>query len=151
VREDVEDSRLGKVIKCNECHAMSVATHTPDPTVPGRRGRSKKHGEPKPEKIYEGVLLSAEIAVVLSTGDIPGCYDILDLVFAQASSNEVQKENTSFADVFKIAKHRLAREAEHLEADGVIHIQFDFRTTKSPRALEVLACGTAVKLRPLPS
>src|ERR1700722_4868756 len=42
VREGLDDSRLGQLVKCNECHAMSVATHTPDPNDERRPSKKRR-------------------------------------------------------------------------------------------------------------
>jgi hypothetical protein len=158
VRDGLDDSVLGKTIKCNECHGMSVAAHTPDPNEirPAVKPRPPA-AEPEtfavlpfPQSSGDAMPILETPGVVLSTGDIPGRYDIIDLVFAHASSNESPLEGVPFAEVFTTVKGRLAQQAGQLGANAVIHIHFDFRTAKTvmelPRSFEVFASGTAVRI-----
>lgn len=130
---------------------MSVATHTPDPLAEPAPVKSKPAGpaaaKPATEEVVQGQSVPT---VVLSTGDIRIQYEIIDLVFAQATSNEFAEEGVPFEEVFKAVKSRLAQEALKLGANGVAHIRFEFRTAKTvlelPRSHEIYACGTAVRL-----
>jgi Putative heavy-metal-binding len=155
VREDLDESRLGDMVKCNECHAMSVAAHTPDPN---RRRRKPKGQAPPAARIMPvGMAVLVEETppskVVLCTGDYPGEYEVVDLVCAQAMSPPAQAEGLGFADVVQTVKNRLAEEARQVAADAVINVRVEFASARTgvdqPRAFEVFACGTAVKLRPI--
>jgi len=157
VREDLDEARVGSTVKCNECHAMSVVTHTPDPLT--KRRKIKLKGAPTttlPEIRPVGMAVLVEESppskVVLCTGDYPGDYEIVDLVCAQGTSQPAESENVGFADAVQIVKNRLTEEARKVGADAVIHVRVDFASartgTDQPRVFEVFACGTAVRLRP---
>ena len=164
VREDVDDSLLGKTIKCNDCHAMSVATHTPEPNaerpVPPPRIPMPPAAQPETVSLAPIAPWSEPLPPVpqlqsprmlLSTGDIPQKYEIIDLVFTHGSSSDGALKGVEPPQAFQILADWLGQTAQRAGADAVIHIRFDFQFAQGflgTRAFEVFAYGTAVKLVP---
>lgn len=164
VRDGVDDSLLGKVIKCNDCHAMSVARHTPEPNSVLESAVLTKipvKAEPQPETITlspiapwpapspPGPPLVSTPYVLLSTGDIREQYEIVDLVFTHGSSSEGDLKGVEPPQAFQILADWLGQTALKAGANAVIHIRFDFKIAQGilgNRAFEVFAYGTAVKV-----
>lgn len=159
VREALDEALLGKTIKCNDCHGMYVAKHTPDPN---KKRPTRKANRQAVAGVEEDTTIMPALAdnsgrsafvgrdVVLSTSGLPKGSEIVDLVFAHSAMSEAPAQGASFNEVFQNVKHRLAQEAARIGADAVINIQFDFKTDANSvepgRSFEVFACGTAVRL-----
>jgi len=166
VRDRVDDSLLGKAIKCNDCHAMSVARHTPEPNSvqePAVLSKISVNPGPQTETVSITPLapwpepaspqvpsLQSSAHILLSTGDIRDKYEIVDLVFAHGSTAEGALKDVEPPQAFQILADWLGQTALKAGANAVIHIRFDFKIAQGflgNRAFEVFAYGTAVKLR----
>jgi hypothetical protein len=164
VRDDIDDSLLGKPIKCNDCHAMAVAKHTPEPNYVQEAavlGNVAVKPASAPETISltpiapweapspPAVPVESSVRILLSTGDIPEKYQIVDLVFAHGSSSEGALKGMEPPQAFQILASWLGQTALKAGADAVINIRIDFKIAQGllgARAFEVFAYGTAVKL-----
>ena len=163
VRDGVDDSLLGKPIKCNDCHAMAVATHTPEPKSTSEAavlGTTSVKSVLEPETISLTPIapwaeplppvasLESAVRVLLSPGDIPEKYTIVDLVFAHGSSSEGPLKGVEPPQAFQILANWLGQTALKAGGDAVINIRFDFKIAQGQgtRAFEVFAYGTAVKI-----
>lgn len=160
VRDGVDDALMGKRIKCNDCHAMSVATHTPAPNI-ARTMISKEPVRtlmesmpqavpvPEPQSMpspYPTPVLEQARKVLCSTGDIRLRYEIVDLVFAHGSSAEGALRGKQAGEAFPIVVQWLEQAALRRGADAVVHVHVDFRPASDGQAFDVYAYGTAVKL-----
>ncbi len=160
VRDGVDDSLLGKPIKCNDCHAMSVAKHTPEPNSVLSSNISVPPGA-QPQTIPLAPIapwaepslplgrLPSSARILLSTGDIPDRYEIVDLVFAHGSSSAGALKGMGPPQAFQILADWLGQTAQKAGANAVIHIRFDFQLAQDlpgTKAFEVFAYGTAVKV-----
>jgi hypothetical protein len=177
VRSGLDDSLLGKLIKCQECHAMSVATHTPEPKLSRGEGRasfpaagplsgpsaplspyplSGEGGEAAPLPLAGPAptvppRAEAPARVLLSTGDIPQRYEIVDLVFAHGNSTEGFLKDVAPLQAFQIVSNLLGQTALQIGANAVVHIRLEFRLAGqgflgARQAFEVYGYGTAVRL-----
>jgi hypothetical protein len=172
VRDGIDDELAGKMVKCHECHAMAEAKHTPEPNSrpapPPIVGESRSEGITGLLPLEEAgrsagaflsptsrdVLPTSVGHVLLSSGDIPRRYEIVDLVFAHGSSSEEPLKNATPIRALQVISQALAHTAFRLGADAVIHIRLDFRSLGDPepggtgRPFEVVGYGTAVKIIP---
>ncbi len=161
VREGVDDALLGKMIKCQDCHAMSPAKHTPAPNAsaarnapPPRRPAQTSSPVPLPPLTMSGPLGQAPPApvprVLFSSGDIPQRYEIVDLVFAHGNSAEEDMAGMQPVQAFQMLVNWLGQTALQIGANAVIHIRLDFRVVSGgflgKQAFEVYGYGTAVKI-----
>jgi hypothetical protein len=164
VREGVDDALLGKMIKCLDCHAMSVAQHSPAPNAssaqkatPSPRPAALWAGRLRPEESFAPVPAQpapaqASPRVLFSSGDIPYQYDVLDLVFAHGNSAEGTMKGLQPVQAFQMLVNWLGQTAVHLGANAVIHIRLEFRVSSGQgllgggQAFEVYGYGTAVKI-----
>ena len=89
--------------------------------------------------------------MILSTGDIKGNYEIIDLVFAYGDSTaEGCFGSCTPPQAYEKASQLLAQSATGKGANAVINIRFDFRVAQNFRnkqVFEVFAYGTAVKVK----
>jgi len=153
VRDGVDDALLGKAIKCNDCHAMSLAKHTPEPNFENIPAKPIRQPEtislapiaPWSEPAPSLPQLPSSVRILLSTGDIPDKYEIVDLVFAHGSSSEGALKGVEPPQAFQILADWLGQTALKGGANAVINIRFDFKMAGAG-AFEVYAYGTAVKL-----
>jgi len=163
VRDGVDDALLGKLVKCQDCHAMSVAQHTP---APNASAAHKAALSPDPSAFSAGQARRAEPLpalpsqppaaasqrVLFSAGDIPYRYDIVDLVFAHGNSAEGDMKGVQPVQAFQMLVNWLGQTALHIGANAVIHIRLDFRVVAGQgllggkQAFEVYGYGTAVKV-----
>ena len=89
-------------------------------------------------------------SVILSTGDIPGEYKIVDVVFALGDSR--QSGSVATSDPFNALKDELKRLAIEKGGDAVINCRFEHRITviesSYNRAIEFVAYGTLIRRMP---
>src|SRR5207253_10348795 len=104
--------------KCMDCHAMSVAQHSPapnassahKPTLPlqpaGTSAGQLRPAELRPVEPVAGVptpaVAQAPRRVLFSSGDIPYRYDIVDLVFAHGNSTEGAMKGVQPVQAFQL-------------------------------------------------
>lgn len=82
----------------------------------------------------------------ISTGDISGEYDPLDIVMTRVAADTPAFRQIDYAALYRKAVEDLSRGAKALGADAVIWITF--QAAHSPNVgAEVFATGTAVKVR----
>lgn len=90
--------------------------------------------------------------MILSTGDIPNKYKIVDLVFASGDSTQGIFKSCQPIAAYQKVSQLLGEVAQSVGADAVINIKLDFRVAVSQgilgnnQAFEVFGYGTAVKL-----
>jgi len=168
VRVGVDDALLGKLVKCQDCHAMSVAQHTPAPNASAAHkaalspdlsafsaGQARRV-EPRPVEPLSALPSQPPAAgcprVLFSAGDIPYRYDIVDLVFAHGNSAEGDMKGVQPVQAFQMLVNWLGQTAVHIGADAVIHIRLEFRAVAGQallggkQAFEAYGYGTAVKV-----
>jgi hypothetical protein len=164
VRDGVDDALVGKMIKCMDCHAMSVAQHSPAPNassamkaaVPAQpagtsAGPMRSH-EPVVPFPTQPAVAQASSRVLFSSGDIPYEYDVVDLVFAHGNSTEGAMKGMQPVQAFQVLVNWLGQTAVQIGANAVIHIRLDFRVIAGQgllggrQAFEVYGYGTAVKI-----
>jgi putative heavy-metal-binding protein len=144
------------MIKCQECHAMAVAEHTPEPSEPRpRRNHGTAPWQPAAQEDASLPLATQQgrpVSFLLSTGSIPYKYEIMDLVFASAHYGEGAFQQMQPAQAFQIVSHRIEQAARQLGADAVIQFRFELQTAASAdfpglrHVLEAYGYGTAVRI-----
>jgi hypothetical protein len=166
VREGVDDALVGKMIKCQDCHAMAVAKHSPAPHASAAQARAAQKPALPPQA---GLSLGGTVQptdpvplwaipppptrrVLFSSGDIPYRYDLVDLVFAHGNSAEGDMKGVQPVQAFQMVVNWLGQTALQIGANAVIHIRLDFRVVAgqgplgAKQAFEVYGYGTAVKV-----
>jgi hypothetical protein len=165
VRDGVDDALVGKMIKCMDCHAMSVAQHTPAPnassahksTLPlqpagASAGQLRSSSGEPVVGVPAPATAQAPRRVLFSSGDIPFRYDIVDLVFAHGNSTEGAMKGVQPVQAFQLLVNWLGQTALQIGANAVIHIHLEFRVVAGQgvlgpkQAFEVYGYGTAVKI-----
>jgi len=160
VRDSLDDALLGKTIKCQECHAMSVAEHTPAPNASSASKPAATRPAPvggPGASLYPSPTSGPPVAarpprVLFSSGDIPQPYEIIDLVFAHGNSTEGAMKGVQPVQAFQMLVSWLGQTAQQIGGNGVIHIRLDFRPLAaqgflgSKQAFEVYGYGTAIRL-----
>jgi hypothetical protein len=170
VRDGLDDAVVGKMIKCQECHAMSPAKHTPAPNASAAHKAAAPRqpaasGSSPPPIPFAPVSGAAPVAmpvsshaphapaprVLFSSGDIPQRYEVVDLVFAHGNSAEEDMAGMQPVQAFQMLVNWLGQTALQIGANAVIHIRIDFRPVAGgflggKQAFEVYGYGTAVKI-----
>ncbi len=91
------------------------------------------------------------MSVLLSTGDIPGNYEIIDAIFALDGNAGKFFSSADPSKAFDGVKHQLRQTCQKLGGDAVINCQFEYRNALAEgfigkkQAIEIFAYGTAVK------
>jgi uncharacterized protein YbjQ (UPF0145 family) len=161
VRDEINDDLVGKLIKCQDCHAMSVAQHTPPPNA----SAAQKNARPQQARTSEPMIPpplphawpvpqgSSQTAIVFSTGDVPGPYEMVDIVFAHGSSLDGAMKGMTPVQAFQLLVNWLGQTAVQIGGNAVIHLRFEFRPhmvghelSIGKQSFEVYGYGTAVKL-----
>ena len=99
--------------------------------------------------------------IIISTGDFPSPYKIVDVVFAYGNSSETFFKVVNLQEAYERVSTRLEENAGKIGADAVLWVKYDFRVAISPgysgqndlmrfffgpgQVFEVFATGTAVK------
>ncbi len=158
VRENVDDALLGKTIKCQDCHAMSVAQHTPAPNASAAHKPAVSaypvQAAPAPSLMPAQAMQvqpPPAARILYSSGDIPRSYEIVDLVFAHGNSNEGPMKGIQPVQAFQLLVNWLGQTALQIGANAVINIRLEFRPggqgfLGSKQSFEVYGYGTAVKV-----
>jgi hypothetical protein len=92
------------------------------------------------------------VVVLLSTGEIPLPYDVLDAVFAYGSSNDGFLKTANPLEAYQKVAGVLKERALAVGGNGVTFATFDYRVAANSgcgggKAFEVFAYGTAVRTR----
>lgn len=90
--------------------------------------------------------------ILLSTGEIPVPYDVIDAVFAYGSSNDGFLKTANPLEAYQKVAAVLKERAAEAGGDAVTFATFDYRVAihsgcGGGKAFEVFAYGTAVKTR----
>lgn len=90
--------------------------------------------------------------VLLSTGDIPGAYQIIDAVFAVDSSTKGFLSEVDPGQAFEGVKRQLRERCRELGGHAVICCQFEYRNALADgflgkkQSLEIFGYGTAIRI-----
>jgi len=128
----LDDYEIGQDITCPECGAIySIEIEQTD--VPGHP-------------------LSSDLSkVLISTGDIPGEYEVIDTIFAMAAKevdlSKVNRPSYAFHEV----REKLRKNATEYGGDAAIHCRFEYNVPSNrsvfghKHMIEFFGYGTAVK------
>lgn len=90
--------------------------------------------------------------VILSTGEVPFNYKIIDVVFAYGNSSETFFKGANPMQAYERVSTMLEQAAAKIGADAVLWVKYDYRVAPNQglfgpnQVFEVFAYGTAVKL-----
>lgn len=137
----LEDRQVARDINCITCGAtFFVEKITEEEALAEQQQR-------------ENVDTEEEHKIVVSTGSIPGEYEVLDTVFALDTLNKNFFTKSSPSLAFKGAKAQLRARAEKIGGDAIIDCSFDYRISAGHgmfgvvHDLEIFAYGTVVKFK----
>lgn len=172
--------KIGLKIKCPSCSRLFVAEECPAALRHQPRNAISESGfsltdendeeysfgqqntnPPSLEEFdFSSIDFASPIDVLVSTGDVPARYQIVDLVYAYGNSSAGFFQSVNPADAYKIATKMLAAQAKSKGCNGVINIRLDYRVALAQpgiaamvanvsfQCFEVFGYGTAIRLLP---